>query len=72
MSLCVRDDFNVVRFPFEKMGSFNYVVDELQLMDLPMQGGSFTWSNGQSASRTNQFLVSEDWEEHFLILLNLV
>ena len=42
--------------------------DELPLRDLPHQEGLFTWSgglNGQSRSRLDCFLISEDWENHF-------
>jgi hypothetical protein len=55
-------------------------------MDLPLAGGTFTWSNSHSRSRINRFLVSPDWEvkypgliqkrwlrlclDHFPILLN--
>jgi hypothetical protein len=41
-------------------------------MDLPLTGGSFTWSNNQdnpSMSRTDIFLVSHLWEEHFFDLI---
>jgi hypothetical protein len=41
-------------------------------MDIPLVGGSFTWSNNQdlpSMSRIDRFLVSLDWEEHFPDLL---
>ncbi|KAJ9701497.1 hypothetical protein PVL29_006726 [Vitis rotundifolia] len=74
---CIGGDFNVIRFPSERsrggrlsgsMRSFSEVIDELALRDLPLQGGLFTWSgglNGQSRSRLDRFLVSEDWENHF-------
>ena len=50
------------------MRRFSKVIDELTLRDLLLQGGAFTWSgglNGQSMSRSDHFLVSEDWETHF-------
>ena len=71
---CVGGDFNVVRYPEERWGNhgvscamrnFNGVINELQLLDLPLQGGDVTWSNGSSASRLDRFLVSGEWDEHF-------
>ena len=50
------------------MRRFSKVVDELNLRDLLLQGGPFTWSgdlNGRSMSRLDNFLVTEDWESHF-------
>ena len=67
----------MIRFPsecsregrmFGSMRRFSEVLDELALRDLPLQGGPYTWSgglNGQSRSRLDRFLVSEDWEFHF-------
>ena len=63
---CISRDFNVVRLPKERrnclrmslaMRRFSEVIDKLQLRDLPLTGGSFTWCG--------RFLVSEDWESHF-------
>ena len=74
---CIEGDFNVIRFPNERsregrmsgsMRRFSEVIDELALRDLPLQGEPFTWSgglNGQSRSRLDRFLISEDWENHF-------
>ena len=71
---CVGGDFTVVRFSGEKKGShrlsgamrsFSKFIDDMQLLDLPLHGGEFTWGNSQSASRIDRFLVSGDWEEQF-------
>ncbi|RVW30380.1 Transposon TX1 uncharacterized 149 kDa protein [Vitis vinifera] len=74
---CIGGDFNVIRFPSERsrvgrlsgpMRRFSEVLDELALRDMPLQGGPYTWSgglNGQSWSRLDHFLISEDWENHF-------
>ena len=67
----------MVRLPNERrnclnlsstMRRFSEVIDELQLRDLLLVGGSYTWCGGlnnRSASRLDRFLVSEDWESHF-------
>ena len=65
-------DFNVVRFPSERLGSnsfttamrefFNFI-SEQGLIDLPLQGGSFTWSNSRevvSKARLDRFLFPAD------------
>ncbi|RVW93853.1 Zinc finger CCCH domain-containing protein 37 [Vitis vinifera] len=74
---CIGGDFNMIRFPNERrrggrvspsMRRFSEVIDDLDLRDLPLQGGPFTWSGGlnrQAMSRLDRFLVSEDWEGHF-------
>ena len=67
----------MIRFPsersregrlFSSMRRFSEVLDELALRDLPLQGEPYMWSgglNGQSRSRLDRFLISEDWENHF-------
>nr|CAN78335.1 hypothetical protein VITISV_004143 [Vitis vinifera] len=74
---CIVGDFNMIRFPSERsrggrlsqeMRRFSEVVEELDLRDLPLQGGSFTWCGGlnnRSKSRIDRFLISEEWESHF-------
>jgi exonuclease III len=74
---CVGGDFNVVHFPFERSGSasfctvitdFSDFIFEIGLLDIPLQGGRFTWSNNRennSSSRIDRFLFSADWDEHF-------
>jgi exonuclease III len=74
---CVAGDFNVVRFPSERSGSvglstammgFSDFITEMGLLDIPLQGGRFTWSNNRahmSSSRIDRFLISADWDGHF-------
>ena len=69
---CIGGDFNASISPSESnkggrvtqaMRRFAVVLDELGVRDLPLQGGSFTWSggrNGQVMSRIDRFLVSGD------------
>ena len=73
----VASDFNVILNPEEhsRVGSFNSdmrrfvdVIEDLQLKDLPLFGGPFTWServNNQSFSRLDRFLVNEEWDCRF-------
>ncbi|KAL4383150.1 hypothetical protein GQ457_15G021490 [Hibiscus cannabinus] len=63
-------DFNAIRTAEERIGisflrgsmeSFSDFIDELSLIDLPLQGGCFTWSNFRdkpSFSRLDRFLLS--------------
>ena len=65
---CVAGDFNMIRFPSERsrggrlspsMRRFTEVIEELELRDLPLQGGMFTWSGGFNnllKSRIDRFL----------------
>ena len=74
---CIAGDFNMIRFPsehsrggrlFSAMRRFSEVIEELELRDLPLQGGLFTWSGGFNnwlKLRIDQFLISKDWEVHF-------
>ena len=54
---CIGGDFNITLFPRERssqrrmnsaMRKFAEIVDDLGLMDLPLQGGEFTWNGGQN------------------------
>ncbi|XP_042956371.1 uncharacterized protein LOC122292174 [Carya illinoinensis] len=73
VSWCIGEDFNI-RFPSEPSGThhhstameeFSEFVFDLDLMDLPLLGGEFTWSNGRGWSRLDRFLVSPSWEVYF-------
>ena len=63
----VARDFNAIRFPEERskggslngaMRRFSEVLEDLELRDLPLQGGIFMWSGGrnnQTKSRLDHF-----------------
>jgi len=77
MPWCIGGDFNVVRFPSERSSGagFSAAMEEFldfifmhNLVDLPLEDGQFTWSNGQEDhiwSRIDRFLISSEWEERF-------
>jgi hypothetical protein len=74
---CIGGDFNVVRFLSEKSGmatfsaamhEFSDLISELGLLDIPLEGGLFTWSNNRESpakSRIDRFLMSSEWADHF-------
>ena len=74
---CVGGDFNEVLFPNERsrggrlsnsMRRFSDILNDLDLRDLPLQGGPYTWSGGltgSTMSRLDRFLVTADWESHY-------
>ena len=50
------------------MIDFSDFISEQGLVDLPLEGGTFTWSNSKqvaSCFRLDKFLLSSDWEEYF-------
>ena len=69
---CVFGDFNVVRFPSERLGcsrlsstmiDFSDFIEDLSLVNLPLHGGRYTWCNGlsnSSMSWIDRVLVSTD------------
>ena len=74
---CLGGDFNVILSQRERssqgrltgaMRRFAQIVDELELLDLPLQGGALTWSGGrnnQAWARLDRFLVTQNWLDHF-------
>ncbi|XP_041017909.1 uncharacterized protein LOC121260128 [Juglans microcarpa x Juglans regia] len=61
-------------FPSERSGDssigsaiadFSALIFELDLVDLPLAGGDFTWSNGRAWSRLDRFIISPSWEANF-------
>ena len=74
---CVGCDFNVVRFPSERAGStvftaamrdFSDFISKQGLIDIPLEGGIFTWSNSREVELKawlDKFLFSADWEAKF-------
>ena len=84
VSWCCFGDFNVVRFPSERSGGsrltptmekFSEFIEDLNLIDLSLEEGSFTWSSGteqSSMSRIDWVLVSWDWEQHFLDVIQRI
>ena len=74
---CIGGDFNITLFPRERssqrgmnsaMRKFAEIVGDLGLVDLPLQGGEFTWNGGQNNqawARLDRFLVSPSWIDQF-------
>ncbi|KAL4600472.1 hypothetical protein ACB092_11G201200, partial [Castanea dentata] len=71
---CLGGDFNIIRFPKERLGATSYswamygffdFISLHGLMDIPLVGGLCTWSNSSSASRLDRFLFSPLLADHF-------
>jgi hypothetical protein len=72
---CIGGDFNVTRFPRLEvahlctiMMEFSDFICDLGLMDLPLVGGTYSWSNNRESSswsRIDRFLVSPTLEAKF-------
>ncbi|XP_050277756.1 uncharacterized protein LOC126719218 [Quercus robur] len=73
---CLGGDFNIIRFPSERLGAttstramyeFSDFISLYGLMDILMEGGLYTWSNNSSASRIDRFLFSSLLADHFTL-----
>jgi hypothetical protein len=73
----VGGDFNMVRFLSKRSGAVNLTtamknfsnfITSTSLMDIPLVGGRYTWSNSQSRSRLDRFLFTSTIEDHFTLL----
>jgi hypothetical protein len=56
------------------MLDFSNFIYEQGLMDLPLVGGTFTWSNNRNSpswSRIDRLLVSPEWKANFLDLFHI-
>lgn len=74
----IAGDFNLISRVSDKsndnvdlrmMGRFRVVLDDLELIDLPISGRRFTWSNERedvTLSRIDRILISKEWELKFL------
>lgn len=67
-------DFNVILHPSERIGSFNCSwsmrefsswIQDLGLIDIPLHGINFTWRRGDSKSRLDRGLCSNEWLRAF-------
>ncbi|XP_060210641.1 uncharacterized protein LOC132637591 [Lycium barbarum] len=70
-------DFNVARFISEKrnfrrrrrsMVEFSDFIEDMNLIDLQLEDGNYTWFKGDNqdrASRIDRFLISEEWDDSF-------
>ncbi|XP_028106487.1 uncharacterized protein LOC114305578 [Camellia sinensis] len=74
---CIGGDFNEIRNADERIGcsrrdqgmrDFNSMVEQLELIVLPMLGRKFTWCNPQTHekwSRIDRFLLNYEWLQNF-------
>ena len=74
---CVLGDFNTIRYSSERFGCeafspamfvFSDFIEANYLVDLPLEGASFTWFRDLGSvcmSRIDRTLASVDWVDHF-------
>ncbi len=67
-SLLSVHDKNDPPYHVADMVSFRNVINNLELVDLPIANQAFTWTNGRSAptlERLDRAFISHDWSIHF-------
>ncbi|XP_077216001.1 uncharacterized protein LOC143850662 [Tasmannia lanceolata] len=76
----VEGDFNTIRFPLEKnrpttittrMRNFSNFIQNVHIIDLPLEGAKYTWTNKQEnlvMSRLDRVLISREWYETFPLI----
>jgi exonuclease III len=73
-------DFNLIlRSQERKSGNmwprdreFKNLIDELSMMDIPLQGRNYTWSNGMAMAKLDRFLISPSWNDVFPVVTQKV
>lgn len=80
VSWCIGMDFNEIKEVHERIGctrmergmrDFSKFCNNMELVDLPMIGRKFTWTNYQHQaihSRLDRFLISQSWLDRFKII----
>lgn len=80
---CIGGDWNVIRFPSERLGGskitndmrcFSDWVNSHSLVDLQLSSAYFTWSNHQShhaMSKLDRFSVSIEWMDVYPVVFQL-
>jgi len=76
-TLVIGGDFNIICYAHKRRGGrgnghdrleFNSLIDQAELIDLPIADRSFTWSTLQDRlilARLDRVLLSVEWETHF-------
>ncbi|CAN1250788.1 hypothetical protein LINPERPRIM_LOCUS7518 [Linum perenne] len=77
LPFCFLGDFNLIRAPEDstslspnrmEMSWFNEWCDDLEMIELPLRGASFTWSNLRSSpaqSRIDRVFTSLEWDSQY-------
>lgn len=50
------------------MNTFNFTLEDLGIIDLPLQGAKYTWFRSEDslqASRIDRILISPEWNDNF-------